>query len=346
MIGSGTENDPWVPLTAAELKDCWSNRGGYIDLTCDIDMGDIVFEDPRASPVVVLNLNGFCLTISRVTTGAYANYLMGYYGKRSIIKNGIIIVSSLIPSKETVISVGDSGSTIENLVLVNNSNSIVKVSQSSSGGIRRNIVCINYIVNIASVERYSCVYQNQLYSGLFFKKDEAKADDIDAANLPRDIFFISNYLGGKNICIVKTNRTFVAGVTSANGIPASMIITVLGSRDGARFTGVSDERGVFNINLGIYTEPVSVFSTDIINRVLRSDSAYSKGDVAITNPDNGVKFICTAAGITGDLPAQLPSSGSVTIGTAVFEVKNITPSSCAGPMIPANKYSNYGIKPK
>ena len=346
MIGSGTQADPWVPLTAAELKDCWSNRGGYIDLTCDIDMGDIVFGDPKASPFVTLNLNGFKIHIrSLYKYGANgAHYVFSFTDNNSTITNGIVIVDSSV-NANVYINYGDKLSTIKDLILINYSFIPIMVSFGVSG-VRKCIACINFNSSLVNVGMYSCVYQEQIYSGNFFRIGNASPLDIVKANLPADVFYVENYLGGKNLCIEKKGKSFVSGVTSQNGEAVKMEVTVLGVKSNAKWIGYSDDAGVFTVNLGSYSDPVSVFATDIINKKLRSNNAYSSGDVAIPFPDTGIKFVCIVSGTTSELPNPLPTTGTVTLGTAVFEVKNISPSSCAGPMIPANKYSNYGIKSK
>ena len=346
MIGSGTENDPWVPLTAEELKDCWSNRGGYIHLTCDIDMGNIAFGNPKASPIVTLNLNGFKIHIRSLykygPEGYY--YVFSYNDYKSTITNGIVIVDCNV-NNYVYINYGDELSTIKDLILINYNFSPVSVSLGSRG-YRKYIACINFNSSLSSVEMYSCVYQEQIYSGNFFRIGNASPLDIVKADLPADVFYVENYLGGKNLCIEKKGKSFVSGVTSQNGEAVKMEVTVLGVKSNAKWIGYSDGAGVFTVNLGSYSDPVSVFATDIINKKLRSNNAYSAGDVAIPFPDAGIKFVCVVAGSTSELPNPLPTTGTVNLGTAVFEVKNISPSSCAGPMIPANKYSNYGIKSK
>lgn len=347
MIGSGTQADPWVPLTAAELKDCWSNRGGYIDLTCDIDMGDIAFGDPKTSPRVTLNINGFKIYIRTLyrsgTAGAY--YIFSLNDNKSTITNGIIVVDCNV--KESVyINYGDQYSTIKDVILINYNYSPVNVSFSNGTSDRSCIVCINFNSSLTSVGMYSCVYQEKIYSGNFFRIGNASPLDIVTANLPADVFYVENYLGGKNLCIEKKGKSFVSGVTSNNGAAVKMEVTVLGVKSNAKWIGYSDAAGIFTVNLGSYSDPVSVFATDIINKKLRGNNAYSAGEVAIPFPDAGIKFVCIASGTTSELPNPLPTTGTVNLGTAVFEVKNISPSSCAGPMIPANKYSNYGIKSK
>lgn len=340
MIGSGTENDPWVPLTAEELKDCWSNRGGYIDLTCDIDMGKLVFNDPVRSPRVFFNLNGFSLYIR---TKRSNNYLFSYNDYASNIMNGVIFFIPDVDDKMSYINNGDAGSTVSDLVLVNESSYNVNVSYSS-GGVRNNIVCINKKTNMAGINRYACVYQSVLNGGLFFKIGNALPEHIDNAKLPRDVFYIDDYLGGRDLRIEKKGKSFVSGFTKVNGSPLKMAVTVVGVESSAKWTDYSREDGSFTVSLGSYADPVSVFANDVINKKLRSNNSYSAGDVAIPFPDEGIKFVCIVSGVTTELPTPLPVTGTVNIGTAVFEVKKISPSSCAGPMIPANKYSNYGIK--
>lgn len=342
MIGSGTQLDPWIPLNAAELKDCWSNRGGYIDLTCDIDMLDLVFGDPQQTPAVVLNLNGFNIVV-RVVYGS--KRLLSHNDNGSKITNGLITFIPMQNYNDVSINYGDGGSFIENVILINNSNIVVNVTAAGNGD-RKNIICINNNINATSIGRYSGIYQSQLVSGKFFKKGEAKPSDIDTIGLPKDVFYIDNYLGGNNLRIEKKGKSFVAGVTKFNGNPVKMELTVVGSKSSAKWIAYSDDVGAFNINLGSYSDPVSIFASDIVNKKLRGNNSYIVGDVALAYPDNGVKFTCITGGVTGDLPNMLPSTGTVTLGTAVFEVKNISPSSCAGPMIPASKYSNYGIKSK
>lgn len=338
MIGSGTQLDPWIPLNAAELKDCWSNRGGYIDLTCDIDMLDLVFGNPCSYPAVVLNLNGFIVYVYNMYNGMY---VFSHSDSLSVIKNGIVSVEGLA----SYFNYGDSGSYVENLIIVNSKSSSFRLSVGS-GGTRVNVVCINKSVNISSIGRFSAIYQNEMYQGKFFKVGDAKPSDIDTIGLPKNVFYIDNYLGGNNLRIEKKGKSFVAGVTKFNGNPVKMELTVVGSKSSAKWFAYSDDVGAFNINLGSYSDPVSIFASDIVNKKLRGNNSYIVGDVALAYPDNGVKFTCITGGVTGDLPNMLPSTGTVTLGTAVFEVKNISPSSCAGPMIPASKYSNYGIKSK
>lgn len=341
MIGSGTESDPWVPLTAAELKDCWSNRGGYIDLTCDIDMGIFILGDPSSSKTI-FNLNGFSLYIRQKYSG---QFLFSKADRFSVIRNGVIFFIPDIDDKISYINFGDLGSIVSDLVLVNESSYNVNVSYRSNGD-RNNIVCINKKTNMTSIDRYACVYQSALNGSLFFKIGEALPEHIYNSKLPTDVFYIDGYLGGCNLRIEKTGKSFISGVTHDNGNPVKMELTVVGVKSSAKWSGYSGEDGAFTINLGSYSAPISVFAYDIINKKLRSNNAYLVGDVAITSPDAGVKFTCVTAGVTTELPNPLPSAGTITIGTAVFEVKKISPSSCAGPMIPANKYSNYGIKSK
>lgn len=344
MIGSGTQADPWVPLTAAELIESLSVLGGYIDLTCDINMGNMPFKTFKAGSQ--LNLNGFKITITELSVYQLNGYIIPYDSRQISVINGVI---ELNPSHNgfgyVLLLYGDKTHSIRNLILINKTSYAVYATWSNDVD-RKSCVCINITADHEVTNRFSGVYQNNARGGKILKIGDAKPEHLVALDLPADIFYIDNYLGGKNLNIEKKGRSFVSGVTMCGLDAVKMEVTVLGAKSQAKWFGYSDDNGRFTINLGSYSDPVSVFSTDIINKKLRSNNAYSVEDVAIPFPDTGIKFVCIASGSTSELPNPLPTTGTVTLGTAVFEVKNISPSSCAGPMIPANKYSNYGIKSK
>lgn len=340
MIGSGTQLDPWIPLTAEELNDAWSIQGGYIELTCDINMFDIALGASKSTNPPSVNLNGFNIKIKNFVT-AILNYGSDYF----FMCNGVITVSADV-NRSFYFTAGFNGNKLKNILLINESRFISYLSNASQLK-KENIACINTRINQSSLNGYSCVYQpNQINERFFYVIGMASASHLAENGFPTDIWYINDYLGGKNLSIEKTGVAFVSGVTSFNGLPLKMEVNIISSEKSILWRGLSDSQGKFTINLGVYNKPVSVFSTDFINKKLRSYDKYTKGDVAITYPDNGLKFTCIADGVTDVMPDSLPSTGVITLGTAIFNVSNINPSACAGPMIPARKYSNYGIKSK
>lgn len=345
MIGSGTQDDPWVPLTAEELNDAWSNKGGFIDFTCDIDLLDMKLGPTCKTQKPIVNLNGFSLIVNSLTApyGTVFNYSSG----AREISNGIIIINKTVPLMNMVsVTFGNPNNSVSNILVVNKSDNICRVAVNAGAALINN-ACINLYGKYDSLNRFDLVYQNEVSSikGVYVI-GEASHEHIISHGLDKNIWYVKEWLGGKNLCIEQKGHSFVAGVTRFNGLNISTNVTVIGHLCGERWDCVSDSDGKFKINLGTYNFPVSVFSIDYVNRNLREYNHYDVGDVAITHPDNGVKFTCIKSGVTDALPTDFPSTGEVVLGGAIFTVSNIIPSSCAGPMIPSKKYSNYVNKPK
>lgn len=344
MIGSGTQDDPWVPISAAELNDAWTKKGGFIDLTTDIYMGDVQLGGAIASPMPILNLNGFRLIISKVTDGY--DVIFNARSGSKVIKNGCVVISGGVNKQKLYVIYGGSYEQLEDILVINESLSVCAVKRTTNIKSIK-CACINTNANYTESYGFTIVYQGDP-NGLngFFKVGNASSDQLLENGFNLKTWYVDSWLGGKNVRIEKTGVSFVAGVTLSNGIPKKMEVTVIGSSNGVTWSGVSNDNGEFNINVGSYQLPVSVFSSDVINKKLRAYMPYDSGDVAITDVGNGVKFTCTSSGVTDSIPDDLPSSGVVNLGSATFNVSNINHSACAGPMIPAKKHSTYGIKSK
>ena len=332
MIGSGTENDPWVPLTAAELKDCWSSRGGYIDLTCDIDMGGIILGYPKRSPTATLNLNGFTVTIRQRLGG---NYVICDADYNSSLFNGILKIELNSPN-DLSLKYGDAGSVWYNLIVINKTN--VKLKGCYSNGITfRYSVLVNELNVYTDFTTFNGCYQN---SGNFYIINKAEPSQIYAMGLPDDVFFIESINGKSNISIKKKSKSYVSGKTLVNGNPVTRDVFVATADMVKLWSSKSLNNGDFKIELGKWDKPVFVIASDPINKELLPMSRYVVGDVVVMSSNMDIKLTCTVSGDTGALIPDITSnSGVITIGTASFELSDLAPASVKGPMFPAKAAS-------
>nr|WP_302981466.1 hypothetical protein [Plesiomonas shigelloides] len=333
MIGSGTQADPWVPLTAAELKDCWSNRGGYIELTCDIDMGEIVLGDPKTSPAVRLNLRGFSVTVKKEFRELV---IICENDNRSEVSNGVIVVA-VQGSGKIGLKYGDAGSVWSNLIVQNHSFKKIAGAHTNSLNVFFKSVIVNHLSVFSDFYSFAGCYQN---SGSFYIINKASPSHIYEMGLPDDVFFIESIDGKSNISIKKKSKTYVSGKTLVNGGPVTRDVFVATADMVKLWSSKSLNNGDFKVDLGRWDKPVFVIASDPINKELLPMSRYVVGDVVVMSSNMDIKLTCTVSGDTGELIPDITSnSGVITIGTASFELSDLAPASVKGPMFPAKAAS-------
>lgn len=117
-----------------------------------------------------------------------------------------------------------------------------------------------------------------------------------------------------------TNRMAVKGVTQVGGVGKSRKVCIYSAANGYRYKEISSNNdGSYLANINDVSEPVLVLHFDSPGLPLQLNKSYVINDVIRPDVLNGYRYICTTAGSSGGVaPSTWPTTGSITIGSAIF----------------------------
>lgn len=113
----------------------------------------------------------------------------------------------------------------------------------------------------------------------------------------------------------------VKGITKIGGQPKSRRCSAHYPIDFYQISAVISQSsdGSYLLNCGVYSDHVYVTHRDDYGVQIKPDSTYYSGDLVHPKTPTGYRYRCSTDGTTPSvLPDDLPVSGSISLGTAIF----------------------------
>ena len=339
MIGSGTENDPYLIVNEDHLIDFFATKTGYANFSSDVILNKLV---ATRSGIYELNLKGFTLTVND-SSGTEEIIPQNEQGWRAVkIKNGNIIcnvnksVSRKVITKSRYHDNQSYNSIIENINVVYNINCQGTVKIGVLFTTYGNTKIFSSVIRSESSgsipDLTTCKDAYIIHSSSSIKPGDVSYADIP--NLDRNKWKIE--IG--NPIVVKQYKRFLSGKTLVSGTLKKRKVVVISSIDKSSSWEVnSSDDGAFNIILGDYRFPVFVIASDIVSGVLTEGVSVVDGDYLISDENKGKKYYIKKGGVIKNLQSPLPTHGEFTSGDVIIRVEDIAPSSSVGPVTPASR---------